>query len=147
MQNAWRSTLKYTRLLQLLLFILMRLRGLGRHVWGEISSSSWGKETLIHRLSDEKPAPHLCSETINIFTRGTAHFIFVPTHSRVERRHPLSLDQSAVFSTNCRILRKLARCRRVDSSLSAFASIALWGLGKGRFYGKKLLLLIKTDEI
>ena len=45
MQNAWRSTLKYTRLLQLLLFILMRLRGLGRHMLGEISSSSWGKET------------------------------------------------------------------------------------------------------
>ena len=36
----------------LLLFIPL-MRGLGRHMWGEISSSSWGKET-IHFITSTK---------------------------------------------------------------------------------------------
>ena len=45
MQIAWTEAPWNTRLHLLLLLFIDVMRGLGRHMWGEISSLSWGKET------------------------------------------------------------------------------------------------------
>ena len=34
-------------------FSSLLMRGLGRHMWGGISSSSWGKETLVYRAEND----------------------------------------------------------------------------------------------
>ena len=40
------------------------MRGLGRHMWGEISSSSWGKETFIYLFSLIFP-PQVCDGVLH----------------------------------------------------------------------------------
>ena len=40
------------------------MRGLGRHMWGEISSSSWGKETALFACSLPPKQVHKTMEEI-----------------------------------------------------------------------------------